>query len=301
MTSIAVMGPTASGKTSKAVALARAFDTEIISGDSRQVYVGMDLGTGKDIEEYAEIPYHLIDIAAAGTKYDLYQYVRDFRRVYDDMLSRGKRPLICGGSGMYMETVLSGVNLPDVPKNPELRESLSGKTLEELTAMLSRMKTLHNITDVDTCQRAIRAIEIQIYYRDHPDVAAMADRKTATPLDAVIVALDIDRDLRRSRITNRLKARLDAGMIDEIRRLVDSGIPSENLIYYGLEYKYITLYVIGELTYEEMFSKLEMAIHQFAKRQMTWFRGMERRGFRLHWLPFDMPDSEFVATVKSLL
>lgn len=299
--SITVTGPTASGKTSKAVALAKAFDGEIISADSRQVYIGMDLGTGKDLEEYHGIPYHLIDIVPAGEKYNLHRYIIDFRKAYDDILKRGKLPIICGGTGMYLETVLSGVVLPEVEINKDLRDSLKNKSLEELTSILSTYKTLHNITDVDTCQRAIRAIEIQEYYRQHPDLAEKADRSTANKLNSLIVALDISRDNRRQRISQRLNARLKAGMMDETRRLLDNGVPAQDLIYYGLEYKYLTLHAIGEMTFEQMHHDLEIAIHQFAKRQMTWFRGMERRGFTLHWLPYDLPDDAFIAEVRSML
>lgn len=297
--SIAIAGPTASGKTSKAVAAAMAFDGEVISADSRQVYVGMDLGTGKDLEEYGNVAYHLIDVAPAGSKYNLHRYLRDFRQVYDDVLSRHRMPVVCGGSGMYLENALGGVRLPDVPENPELRASLEGKTLDQLTEMLSAMKSLHNTTDVDTCKRAIRAIEIQQYYIDHPEEAREAERGEATPLNTLIVALDIPREERRSRITDRLHRRLEAGMLNEVQRLLDSGIAPDDLIYYGLEYKYLTLHLIGQLTYDEMFAALEMAIHQFAKRQMTWLRGMERRGFTLNWLPYDMPDAEFIAWLRS--
>lgn len=297
--SIAIAGPTASGKTSKAVAAAMAFDGEVISADSRQVYVGMDLGTGKDLEEYGNVAYHLIDVAPAGSKYNLHRYLRDFRRVYDDVLSRHRMPVVCGGSGMYLENALGGVRLPDVPENPELRASLEGKTLDQLTEMLRAMKSLHNTTDVDTCKRAIRAIEIQQYYIDHPEEAREAERGEATPLNTLIVALDIPREERRSRITDRLHRRLEAGMLNEVQRLLDSGIAPDDLIYYGLEYKYLTLQLIGQLTYDEMFTALEMAIHQFAKRQMTWLRGMERRGFTLNWLPYDMPDAEFIAWLRS--
>lgn len=300
MESIAVTGPTASGKTGKAVALAEALNGEIISADSRQVYTGMDLGTGKDIEEYGDTPRHLIDIVPAGEKYNLHRFIADFHLVYRDIVSRGKMPVICGGTGMYLENALAGVRLPEVPENPGLREGLKGKTLEELTAILSGIKTLHNVTDVDTCQRAVRAIEIQRYYIDNPEHAVNADRASSKPLDTVIVGLDIPRDDRRRRISERLDARLKAGMVDEVKRLLDSGIPAENLIYYGLEYKFLTLYVIGRITYDEMYSGLETAIHQFAKRQMTWFRGMERRGFRIHWLPYDMSDDEFVAAVRAI-
>ncbi|MDE5773963.1 MAG: tRNA (adenosine(37)-N6)-dimethylallyltransferase MiaA [Muribaculaceae bacterium] len=298
---IAIMGPTASGKTSKAVALARHLHGEIISGDSRQVYRGMDLGTGKDLEEYGEVSYHLIDIVPAGSKYDLYQYVRDFNKCYDDIRSRGVMPVICGGTGLYVETVISGVRLPEVPENPQLRNTLKGKTLEELTEILSAIKTLHNTTDVDTCQRAIRAIEIQSYYREHPEVAKVADRTSAKPLNALIVALDIPRDDRRQRITSRLQARLDSGMVEEVRGLIDSGIAPEDLIYYGLEYKFVTQYVLGIISFEEMKCKLEIAIHQFAKRQMTWLRGMERRGFHINWLPYDLSDNDFAGAVSDLM
>lgn len=299
--SVTIMGPTASGKTSKAVALARELESEIISGDSRQVYIGMDIGTGKDLEEYGEIPYHLIDIIPAGQKYDLYRYVSDFHKVYNDMASRGLTPVICGGSGMYVETVLSGVKLPDVPENKELRESLRELSLQELTDILSSSKTLHNITDVDTCQRAIRAIEIQKYYAEHPIEASAANRKDVQPLNTLIIALDITREERRERISSRLRTRLDNGMVREVEMLLESGIAPDNLIYYGLEYKFLTLYVTGQMGYDEMVSKLETAIHQFAKRQMTWLRGMERRGFRIHWLPYNLSDFEFVDTVLSMM
>ncbi len=298
---IAIVGPTASGKTRRAVSVARALHSEIISADSRQVYRGMTIGTGKDLEEYGEIPYHLVDVAEAGDKYNLHRYVTDFRRVEKDILSRGLVPVICGGSGMYVETVLAGVTLPDVPENPELRKELAAYTLEELTARLAAMKQLHNTTDVDTVKRAIRAIEIETYYRDHPEHAALADRSRTKRTDALIIGVDIDRESRRRRISERLQSRIDEGMADEVKSLLDSGISPEDLIYYGLEYKFLTLYVIGKLSYTEMFKGLETAIHQFAKRQMTWFRGMERRGFTIHWLPYDMPEQEFTDHVLELM
>lgn len=290
---LAIVGPTASGKTRRAVAAALALGGEIVSGDSRQVYRGMDIGTGKDLCEYGTVPYHLIDVAPAGSKYNLYRYLRDARAAIEDISARGRVPVVCGGTGLYVESLLKGMFLPEVPENPELRASLRGKSLEELTAMLSTMKALHNVTDVDTAQRAVRAIEIQTYYAAHPDEAALVNNPQ--PLDAVIVGVDIGRDERRRRISSRLKARVDEGMADEVRRLLADGIPAEDLIYYGLEYKFVTQYVIGELSYEEMLQGLETAIHQFAKRQMTWFRGMERRGFTIHWLPSDMDDSAFTA------
>ena len=293
-----ITGPTASGKTSKAVALARAIDAEIISADSRQVYRGMDIGTGKDLDEYGDVPYHLIDICDAGYKYNLYQYLRDYRAAYSDIRSRGKRVVLCGGTGLYVESVLKGIQLPEVPENRELRNRLEGKSLDELTAMLSAMKQLHNTTDVDTCKRAIRAIEIQTFYQEHPELEASTQPH---PVDnAVIVGVDIDVENRRRRITERLKMRLDAGMVDEIRLLIDSGVPAEDLIYYGLEYKFVTQYVIGELDYDEMFRLLEIAIHQFAKRQMTWCRGRERRGFAINWINWNVDNDEFVKQVLAL-
>lgn len=296
---LVVTGPTASGKTRHAVALARALGGEIISADSRQVYRGMDLGTGKDLGEYGDVPVHLIDICPAGYKYNLYEYLRDFAAARADVESRGRLPILCGGTGLYVESVLKGLALPQVPQNPQLRASLAGRSLAELTAMLADMKTLHNVTDVDTAARAIRAIEIETYYRAHPEAAVSA---TPHPLtDALVIGVDIDRDSRRRRITERLRSRLDEGMVAEVRRLLDSGIPADDLIYYGLEYKYLTRHVIGELSFDEMFTGLETAIHQFAKRQMTWFRGMERRGFPIHWLPYDLPEGEFVSRVSRLI
>ncbi|MDE6370673.1 MAG: tRNA (adenosine(37)-N6)-dimethylallyltransferase MiaA [Duncaniella sp.] len=298
---IVITGPTASGKTRRAVELARHLgDAEIISADSRQVYRGMDIGTGKDIEEYGEIPVHLIDICPAGYKYNLYEYLRDYRRAEADIRSRGRRPILCGGTGLYVESILKGLALPEVPENPQLRLSLKGKSLDELAAILAGMKQLHNVTDIDTCQRAIRAIEIQTYYQQHPEAAAQATPKPLT--DALVIGVDVDRDTRRRRITERLKARLDSGMADEVRRLLDSGIAPDDLIYYGLEYKYLTLYVTGQLNREEMFSQLEIAIHQFAKRQMTWFRNMPgRTGLPIHWLSASLTPAEFNAAVTALL
>lgn len=295
---IVVTGPTATGKTRRAVDLAKAFDGEIISADSRQVYRGMDLGTGKDLEEYGYIPFHLIDICPAGYRYNLFEYLRDFQIAYDDINARGRLPILCGGTGLYVESVVNGVRLPDVPENPQLRASLASKTLDELTQILAEMKTLHNVTDVDTVKRAIRAIEIQSYYKEHPDKAVLT--KPHPMKEVTIIGVEIDREARRQRISSRLRSRLDNGMIDEVKSLIDSGISPDDLIYYGLEYKFITLHVIGQLSFDEMFAKLEIAIHQFAKRQMTWFRGMERRGFKIHWLPYDLPTDEFVERVKEI-
>jgi len=297
---ITILGPTASGKTTLAVRLAERTGGEIISADSRQVYRGMDIGTGKDLSEYGNVPYHLIDICDAGSKYNLFQYQEDFRRAFDDIVARGVQPILCGGTGLYIESVLKGYELSPVPQNPALREHLAGKTLAELTEMLIDLKrqtgsAMHNTTDVDTPQRAIRAIEIESYNIDNP-----LPKRTATPVESLIIGVDIDREERRRRISSRLRARLDAGMADEIRRILDSGVPAENLIYYGLEYKYVTEYCIGALTYDEMFRRLEIAIHQFAKRQMTWFRGMERRGFTIHWLDACNAPDKNVDTILQL-
>lgn len=296
---IVITGPTASGKTRRAVDLARAIDAEIISADSRQIYRGMDIGTGKDIEEYGEVPVHLIDICPAGYKYNLYEFLRDFELASEAIEACGKRMILCGGTGLYVESVLKGLRLPEVPENPELRRSLEGRSLEELTEMLASMKSLHNVTDVDTVKRAVRAIEIQTYYSEHPDAAKQAEPHPLT--DAVVIGVEIDRESRRRRITERLHARLEAGMVDEVRRLLDSGIKAEDLIYYGLEYKFLTLYLTGKMSYEEMVSGLEIAIHQFAKRQMTWFRGMENRGFPINWLPYNLPADEFTNLALKLI
>ncbi|MBR2476340.1 MAG: tRNA (adenosine(37)-N6)-dimethylallyltransferase MiaA [Bacteroidaceae bacterium] len=296
---ISIIGVTASGKTSLAVKLAYETGGEIISADSRQIYRRMDLGTGKDISEYTcngkQIPYHLIDICEPGYKYNLYQYKRDFTNALKDIQSRGKLPIICGGTGLYIETVLKGYAMPEVPENKELRDSLADKTLEELTAILSQYKTLHNTTDVDSCKRAIRAIEIAEYYKTLPQ-PELED----IPLDTLLVAIDIDRETRRSNISKRLHQRLEDGMVAEVESLLNEGIAPEDLIYYGLEYKYLTEYVIGKTTYEQMVSGLEIAIHQFAKRQMTWFRGMERRGFKINWIDYNLPLDEKVARILDL-
>lgn len=296
---LVITGPTASGKTRRAVALARRLNGEIISADSRQIYRGMDIGTGKDLDEYGEVPYHLIDICPAGYKYNLFEYIRDFDAAEQSIRSRDRLPIVCGGTGLYVESVLNGLRLPEVPQNDALRRELATKSLDELKSILEQMKTLHNTTDVDTAKRAIRAIEIQTYYREHPELAVNVTPNPRT--DYLLIGVDIDRESRRRRITERLRQRLDDGMVDEIRRLIDAGVAPDDLIYYGLEYKFITRYVIGESTYDEMFAGLEIAIHQFAKRQMTWFRGMERRGFTIHWLPYDMGDDEFVDAVVELM
>lgn len=288
---ITVVGPTASGKTSFATRLAYHLGAEIISADSRQVYRRMDLGTGKDLSDYCvngeQIPYHLIDIAEPGTKYNVFEYQRDFLAAYEDIRKRGKKVVVCGGTGLYVESVLRSYRLSPVPQNPELRKSLEGKSLEELTEILRSYKQLHNTTDVDTAQRAIRAIEIEEHYRREP-----MENRAFPQLNSVTLGIDVDRETRRSRISRRLQQRLQEGMIKEVEDLLAEGIAPDDLIYYGLEYKYLTLYVIGQLSYEEMCRSLEIAIHQFAKRQMTWFRGMERRGVPIHWMPAPKDDKD---------
>ncbi|WP_294177526.1 tRNA (adenosine(37)-N6)-dimethylallyltransferase MiaA [uncultured Coprobacter sp.] len=297
---ITILGPTASGKTSLAVALAADLNTEIISADSRQIYKRMDIGTGKDLEEYKyedkEIPYHLIDICEPGYKYNLYEYQRDFNVVFQDLRTRKKFPILCGGTGLYIETVLKGYSMPQVPENKELREKLKDKTLTELTSILKTYKTLHNTTDVDSCKRAVRAIEIAEFYRNQ-----QPEERKNKPLNSFIVGVDIEREARRRKISERLQMRLDSGMVDEVRALLKEGISPDDLIYYGLEYKYLTEYLIGRLSYDEMVSKLEIAIHQFAKRQMTWFRGMERRGFSIFWLDAFLPLEEKIIKIKEQL
>ena len=338
---ITIVGPTASGKTSFAAALAKYMDTEIISADSRQVYRRMDIGTGKDIEDYradgVSVPYHLIDICEPGTKYNVFEYQHDFFRVYRQIKEKVKLPILCGGTGLYIEAVLKGYRLMDVPQNPSLRESLKDKSLAELETILASCKTLHNKTDVDSVQRAIRAIEIEVFYQQHDPIPSLRmsndgriplnsndDVDTSlrggttkqssilrnaelphceqySPIHTLIIGIWIGRELRRKKISDRLHYRLENGMVDEVRRLLDSGIPFEDLIYYGLEYKFITQYIIGEITYNEMVSLLEIAIHQFAKRQMTWFRGMERRGFTIHWIDASLPTADKIEQTLALL
>lgn len=291
---ICVLGPTASGKTRYAVALARELNrlrgvnasegsvnagAEILSGDSRQVYRGMDIGTGKDLSEYEEIPYHLIDIVDAGTKFDLYQYQKAFEKTYKDVIDRGGIPILCGGSGLYLEAATCGYSIPDVPQSPELRAELEAKSTEELISMLAGLKPLHNKTDIDTRKRLIRALEIAIWQKDH-----QVENTSYLPKKTYYIGTLVSREERNRRIDARLDARIAEGMADEVKGLLDSGIPAENLTYYGLEYKFVTQYVLGVLSLEEMKKLLGNAIHQFAKRQMTWFRGMERKGIKIHWV-----------------
>lgn len=303
---ITIVGPTASGKTRLAVDVALAFQSEVISADSRQVYKEMTLGTGKDLEDYLvrdelgnvikEVKCHLIDIREPGYKYSIYEFQQDFHRVYNDMISRGLMPVMCGGSGLYVESILRGYEMHEVPENTELRQRLESKSLEELTEILKTYKTLHNQTDTDTKKRAIREIEIRDYYLTH------AEQLTGYPaVPSLVVGTEVDREVRRERISRRLRERLEAGMVDEVRHLLDDyHIPPADLIYYGLEYKFLTQFVIGELSYDEMVRQLEIAIHQFAKRQMTWFRGMERRGIPIHWIPAELSREEKVARVQEL-
>ena len=308
---ITILGPTASGKTPLAAALAAEIGGEIISADSRQVYRRMDIGTGKDLDDYhlltansqkpTAIPYHLIDICEPGTKYNLFQYQQDFFDAYQAIQGRGAVPILCGGTGLYIEAVLKGYKLSPVPQNQALRDSLEGLSLLELTEMLAELKArtgsvMHNKTDVDSCQRAIRAIEIETYNLENP-----VPRRELPPVPSLIIGVNIDRELRREKITRRLKARLEEGMIDEVKGLLAEGIPPEDLIYYGLEYKFVTEYITGRLTYDEMFTRLEIAIHQFAKRQMTWFRGMERRGFKIHWIDATLPMEEKVSQIIQIV
>lgn len=297
---ITIVGPTASGKTNFACHLAHSLDTEIISGDSRQVYKSMDIGTGKDLADYIvdgeNISYHLIDIREAGDKYNIFEYQSDFHQAYTDIKSRGKLPILCGGSGLYIESVLKGYSLVNVPENKELRKKYEKYSLPELTDILATFKNLHNTTDIDTAQRAIRAIEIEVYKREHP-----LEQNEFPPLNSLVVGVDIDRELRREKISKRLKARLEEGMIEEVQNILNKGVGPDDLIYYGLEYKYVTLYLLKQLSYQEMFSQLEIAIHQFAKRQMTWFRGMEKRGTHIHWINASLPMNEKVEKVLGLL
>ena len=300
---ITILGPTACGKTALAVSLAAKMGGEIISADSRQVYRGMDIGTGKDLSEYRvdgkQIPYHLIDIEEAGQKYNLFRFQEDFNAAYENITSRGVQPILCGGTGLYMEAVLKGYALSPVPQDDNLRKKLSTRSLGELKELLIWLKArngsaMHNETDVDTVSRAVRAIEIEFHNLRHP-----VDTRRVPAVSSLIVGLDVDRDVRRERITARLKARLEEGMVEEVRGLLEKdGITKEDLMYYGLEYKYVTAYVVGEMSYEDMFNQLEIAIHQFAKRQMTWFRGMERRGFNIHWLDASIPMADKLAQIE---
>ncbi len=295
---LSIVGPTASGKTALAVQLAAAFRGEVISADSRQVYRGMDIGTGKDLQEYLVngeiIPFHLIDIVDAGEKYNVFEYQSDFVKAWEDCRQRGVLPVLCGGSGLYVEAVLKGYQLLAVPVNEELRASLNGLSLADLASRLSAYKKLHNTTEIDTPKRAIRAIEIEEYYLTHPK-----EEKVLPEIRSLIVGVDVSREVRRERITARLHERLQHGMVEEVQNLLDSGIAPEDLIYYGLEYKYLTLYLIGRLKYEDMVGQLNVAIHQFAKRQMTWFRKMEREGFEIRWLKGELSMEEKIAQVRN--
>ncbi len=297
---LVILGPTASGKTNLAAHLAYKLNSEIISADSRQVYKQMTIGTGKDLDDYIvndkEIPYHLIDIAEPGYKYNVYEYQTDFFKAFEQITSKGKLPIMCGGTGMYIEAVLSGFKLIHVPSDKELRAKLEKLSLEELTEILSSMKKLHNTTEVDTKKRAVRAIEIETYYKNNPQIEVSLPK-----LNPLIIGVDIDRELRRNKITKRLHSRLEEGMVDEVKNIINSGVSPQDLIYYGLEYKYITQYIINEISYDEMVERLNIAIHQFAKRQMTWFRKMERSGFNIHWVNVNEPIEDRVKKIIKLL
>lgn len=301
---ITILGPTASGKTSLAAVLAYHLDAEIISADSRQVYQGMDIGTGKDLADYTvvgkHIPYHLIDICKAGSKYNVYQYQQDFLEVYNKIKEANKLPILCGGSGLYLESILKGYHLSTVPPNEELRNQLNEMSHESLIQMLVEIQEqlntkMHNSTDLDSKQRTIRAIEIGKH------MLTEADPKTNFPeIPSLIIGVDIDREERRRKITTRLHQRLEEGMIEEVKQLLNQGIAPEDLIYYGLEYKFVTEHIIGKLSYDEMVRQLEIAIHQFAKRQMTWFRGMERRGIKINWINASLPMEEKIEMIQTL-
>lgn len=294
------MGATATGKTEIATGLAKEINGEVISADSRQVYRNMDIGTGKDLSDYIidglKIPYHLIDIVDAGYEYNVFEYQRDFIKVFNDIIERGVTPILCGGSGMYIEAVLKGYKLINVPVDDELRDNLTNKSLGELRKILSSYKELHNKTDVDTVKRAVRAIEIEEYYKDHPEIDV-----SFPSINSLITGINFDREARRERISKRLKNRLENGMIEEVQSLLSMGVKKETLIYYGLEYKYITQYINNEIDYKTMFSRLETAIHQFSKRQMTWFRHMEKNGFKINWIDGSIPTEEKISIIRGLM
>lgn len=295
---LVITGPTATGKTRLAALVADRLGGEVISADSRQVYRGMDIGTGKDLSDYIiegrRVPVHMVDIVDAGYRYNVYEYQRDFLKVCEDLSARGVFPVVCGGSGMYVDSIVSGYRLVQVPVNPSLRALLAGRSPEELTEILSQYKSLHNKTDVDTVKRAVRAIEIADWYAHHP-----VDESPFPVRNPLVTAVFVDRETRRQRISDRLRARLGEGMIEEVQRLLAGGIHPDDLIYYGLEYKYITLFLMNRLSREEMVQKLEVEIHRFAKRQMTWFRGMERRGIAINWIDGNMGDEEKTACIVS--
>jgi len=296
---IVITGPTATGKTRLAAMVAARLRGEVISADSRQVYRGMDIGTGKDLSDYnvggQSVPVHIVDIVDAGYRYNVYEYQRDFLKVFEGMSMRGCFPVVCGGSGMYVDSIVSGYRLIQVPVNEQLRVLLAGRRLEELTAILSQYKSLHNQTDVDTVKRAVRAIEIAEYYVHHP-----VDENPFPVRNPLVTAVFFDRETRRQRISSRLKARLEGGMIEEVQRLLAGGVHPDDLLYYGLEYKYVTLYLLNKMDYQEMATKLEVEIHRFAKRQMTWFRGMERRGITINWIDGQLPVDEKVEAILRL-
>lgn len=295
-----ILGPTASGKTSLAAKLAYLVDGEILSADSRQIYQGMDIGTGKDLEDYVvngkQITYHLIDLRKAGEKYNVFEYQRDFFKKYNDILKRNKFPIMCGGTGLYIDAIVRNYNLLEVPANTKLRQELENKTMGQLIEMLKKMKKLHNKTDIDTKKRVIRAIEIEMYYKNHP-----LKRTNYPHINPFVIGIIYNRQTEKQRITERLEQRLDKGMIEEVQKLLDTGLSPESLIYYGLEYKYITLYLTGKLNYEQMVKKLNTAILKFAKRQRTWFRRMEKLGVKIHWIKGEIGEYEKILKIKELV
>jgi tRNA dimethylallyltransferase len=297
---ITILGATAGGKTSFATQLAYHTDRDVIGADSRQVYRRMNIGTGKDLDDYIvnnkKIRLHLVDIVEPGYKYNVFEYQQDFIKVYKQLKNEGKKAILCGGSGMYIESIINAYKLLKVPENKELRKQLGKKSLDELAKILIAYGNLHNKTDIADKERALRAIEIAEYYKQNPD------RRTGLEnISKLVLGIKFDRDSRRRRITERLKYRLDNGMIDEVKNLLNEGVSAETLIYYGLEYKFITLYLLNEISYNEMFSKLETAIRQFSKRQMTWFRRMERQGTKIYWLDGYMSMDEKLERVKEIV
>lgn len=295
---ITILGPTATGKTKVAVALAKELDAEIVSADSRQVYKGMDIGTGKDAAEYeidgTPIPVHLIDIAEPGSEYNIFQYQQAAIPIIKDIQDRHKTVILCGGSGMYVDALLKGYKLFPVPENPELRADWEHRGDDELEKLLTSFRNLHNKTDIETRERLYRALEIEYYYQEHPELAAISQ-----PVPSIIFGLCGERDRIREKITTRLRQRLEEGMIEEVQQLIDNGVNPNQLIRYGLEYKFITWYLQGKMDYQTMFDRLNVAIHQFSKRQMTWFRKMERDGFTIHWIDVKLPLSEKIDMMKS--
>ncbi len=296
---LVITGPTATGKTRLAAKVAAELDGEVISADSRQVYRGMDIGTGKDLSDYIidgkMVPFHLIDIKEPGTEYNVYAFQQDFLKAYQDIKQKNKRAVLCGGTGMYIEAAIGKYRLLKVPKNDILRKKLSALDMNSLVSRLRSLKKLHNITDISDRDRLVRAIEIAEYEIKHHD-----KRIDYPDFEPFVFALRFDRKKLRARITNRLKERLDEGLIKEVEHLLNSGLKSEQLLFYGLEYRYVTLFLTGQIGFDDMFEKLNTAIHQFSKRQMTWFRRMERKGIRIEWIDGELPLTEKAERISSV-